>query len=105
MGCRITEAQRELIDATLAAKPASYDDLARITGLSKWQVAHYMRGAHSASPRRVYIAAYGPDRNGRPFVRLFALGNAQDAPRPGRALSAAEQMRKSRAKKAAHGGK
>ena len=102
MAKRITRAQRKQIDDALAAAPATYDDLVRITGLSKWQVAHYMRAAHSA--RRIHVAQYAPDRNGRPFVRVFAPCAKPDAPRPGRALTPAEQMRKSRAKKAAQGG-
>lgn len=104
MAERITGAQKALIDSTLAKTAVTYDDLARITGLSKSRVAHYMKAAYSAEPKRVYIAGYAPDRNGRPFVRMFAAGNALDAARPGRALTPAEQMRKSRAKKAAQGG-
>ena len=98
---RITqEEQLALVDLLLMGD-MSYDDLARESGLSKAQVARFMRKARD----RVRVSSYGPDKNGRIFVRRFAWGAGPKAERPGRVLTAAEQMRKLRARRKAEAGK
>lgn len=94
---RITNAQRKQLKDLLLFGDQSYDDLVRETGLSKERVAYFMRTVRG----EVRISGYGPDKNGRLFVRLFSWGSGPDEPRPGRTLTAAEQMRKLRARRRA----
>lgn len=94
---RIKQSDQLAIVELLLTGDMSYDDLADQSGLSKDRVARFMRRAR----KMVHVSSYGPDKNGRLFVRRFAWGAGSDAPRPGRVLTAAEQMRKLRARRKA----
>ena len=91
---RITAAQSAQLQRELSSAPATYDQLVVSSGMSKPRLARWVK----SNRENLYVAEWTPDRNGRPFVPAFAWGpGRKDAPRPGRALTAAEQMRKTRA--------
>lgn len=81
----------------LQTKPMTYEQLCEASGLSEQRMA-YWRKSNAAN---IYVADWAPDKNGRPFVPMWAWGNQPDKPRPGRAMSSAERMRAHRAKKKA----
>ena len=98
--CRKRNNPRLMFDKqrALQAEPQSYDDLCHISGLNKPAVARWIKSLRpDTGERHVHIADYGPDRNGRLFVPLFAWGNEEDAERPGDSRTDAERMRKLRA--------
>jgi hypothetical protein len=81
----------------LKEKPRSYDELARVTGLNKPAVARWVKLMRAVTPSPIFISGWGPDKNGRLFVPLFAWGTAPDAERPGDSRTDAERMRALRA--------
>lgn len=99
MSKRITQSDQMALVELLLTGNYSYDELAEETGLSVLRVSRFMRKASASG--EVRVSSYGPDKNGRLFVRKFTWGPGPDAPRPGRVLTAAAQMRKMRARRKA----
>lgn len=81
----------------LAAEPMTYETLQARSGVSKVSLARWVK----INRARIRIASWAPDKNGRPFLAMFQWGDAPDVPRPGRALTGAEQMRKLRERRKA----
>ena len=88
MAERITQQQSLALQQLLRDKPMELATRMATRRLARWVKKHRAD---------LHVAAWGPDRNGRPFVPVFAWGRRPDTPRPGRALTPAEQMRKTRA--------
>lgn len=91
---RITILHTELLRENMLKQPMSFDQMAELAGLSKQSVQRWVRAIRAA--KLMYIAAYGPDVNGRLFVPLFAWGKGDDVERPGQVRTAAERMRAKR---------
>lgn len=81
----------------LMAKPMTYEQLCEAGGLTLQRAAYWRK----SNADDIYVIECAPDKNGRPFVPVFAWGKAPDAPRPGRALTSAERMRALRSKRKA----
>lgn len=92
MGERITTQQSVRMRDALSEKAMTYDDLVVLTGMRKPRVARWVKNNRES----IRVAGWGPDKNGRLFIAKFAWGSEPDAKRPGRVLTAAEQMRKVR---------
>lgn len=88
----MTDGMSMVLRDLLVSEPMTYDTLQARSGLSKFALARWVK----THRERLHIAGWAPDKNGRPFVAMFLWGDAADVPRPGRALSGAEQMRKLR---------
>lgn len=97
MAERITTQQAVQMRDALAEKPMTYDDLVVLTGMVKPRVARWVKNNRGS----IRVAHWAPDKNGRPFVPVFSWADGADKPRPGRALTPAEQMRKVRERRAA----
>ena len=80
----------------LAKEAMTYDTLVLRAGISKPRVARWVK----TNRANIHVAGWAPDKNGRMFLAMFRWGAAPDLPRPGRALTPAEQMRKQRQKRA-----
>lgn len=89
-----TTARHWLMLQLALQEPSSYEDLVDMTGLKKPVVARLVRLLHSEGA--VHRVGWGHDRKGRDFVALYEWGPGLDIPRPGRKISAAEQMAKLR---------
>ena len=98
MGERITTQQSVRMRDALSEKAMTYDDLVVLTGMRKPRVARWVKNNREF----IRVASWGPDKNGRPFVQVFSWAEGDDAPRPGRALTPSEQMRKVRDRRAKH---
>lgn len=96
MADRMTPDVAAVLVNRLVDGPATYDEMAAHTGISKPRVARWVKNCRSF----IYIAGWAPDKNGRPFLPQFRWGAAPDEPRPGRTLTPAEQMRQSRQRRA-----
>lgn len=86
----------------LKESPATYEQLSAFSGVSKRALSRFIALLRepNVSPNNVYISSYAPDRNGRPFVPLWAWGpGQQDAPRPGDTKTDAQRMKEARAAK------
>lgn len=99
MADRITSRMSMYLRDLLTASPLSYADLVQYTGISQPRVARWVKGNRAD----IRVVSWSPDKNGRLFCPVFRWGAGADAPRPGRVLTAAAQMRKSRAG-GTHGG-
>lgn len=85
------------MQTALTAKPQTYADLVRISGLKQPAVTRWVKVLRGA--RVVFIASWGPDKNGRLVVPEFSCGPGPDAKRPGCVASAAQRMRNTRARR------
>lgn len=93
MAERITQQQSLALQQLLREKPMGYADMELATSMAARRLARWVK-KHRAD---LHVSAWAPDKNGRLFVPVFAWGRRPDTPRPGRALTPAEQMRKTRA--------
>lgn len=104
MAERMTAVAAATVGDLLKIKGHTYQQLAETTGLSIRALTRFVRSDRSAErmaagKHSIYVAGYAPDKNGRSFVPIWRWGRGrEDAPRPGRMLTPAEQMRKSRRK-------
>ncbi len=88
----------------LQSAPHSYDQLAQVAGLGKNAVQTWVKTLRTQEPAPIFIEAFGPDKNGRPFVPLWrwrTSADQADAQRPGDTFTDAERMRRFRAEKKA----
>lgn len=97
---RITTQQSVQMRDLLLVMPLTYDELVTVTGMVKPRVARWVKN----NRKDIRVTSWAPDKNGRPFVPVFSWGAGADVPRPGRALTPAEQMRKVRERRAAERG-
>lgn len=95
---RMTAALSAAIQEALVEVPMTYDRIATAYGLSKTSVARWVKSMREPV-KRIYVADWAPDVNGRKFVPMWAWGRRTDAARPGPSRSDAERMREHRAKK------
>lgn len=95
MAERITVKKAVELRDLLLATPLTYEQLSAISGLSAERTARWRKN----NAANIYVADWAQDKNGRPFVPMWAWGTQPDKPRPGRAMSSAERMRVLRAKK------
>lgn len=100
---KIIETRRRITTATSLAmadalKKRGYTDqaLADAHGLGAAAVARWRRLLREETGN-VYVEGYALDAMGRPFTPIWRMGAGTDAERPGRTLTPAEQMRKTRA--------
>lgn len=88
------------MQTALTVSGHTYDELAAISGLAKEAVARWVKALRKTEPAKgIYIERWAADRRGHPVVPVWRWGNQPDAPRPGRALTAAQQMAKLRARR------
>lgn len=97
MGVRMTFEESRKLRETISQSPKTYEQLVAASGIKQLRLARWV----ARNRTDIHIASWAPDVNGRLFVPMWAWGAAPDAARPGRVLTAAEQMRVSRAKKKA----
>ena len=95
MAERITVKKALELRDMLLATPLTYEQLSALSGLSAERTARWRK----SNADDIYVADWAPDKNGRPFVPMWAWGAQPDKPRPGRAMSSAERMRALRTKK------
>ena len=100
---KIIETRRRITTATslrmveaLRAKGHTDAELAEKFGLGAPAVGRWRR-ALGEETGLIHVEGYAPDAMGRPFTPIWRMGAGTNAERPGRALTAAEQMRKTRA--------
>ena len=91
---RNTEEDQEKMLAALKGAGATQQQLADLTGLSKITVHRWLGEGVS-----VHVVDYTEDARGRRFVPVYRYGKGKDAPRPGPALTAAQRVALSRARK------
>ena len=91
---RNTEATKQIMVDALKAGGATQQQLADLTGLSKITVHRWL-----GEGVPVHIVDYTEDARGRRFVPVYRYGKGKDAPRPGPALTAAQRVALSRARK------
>lgn len=94
---RMTAALSAAIQEALVEVPMTYERIAQVYGLSKTSVARWVKSMRDPV-KRIYIADWAPDVNGRVFVPMWAWGRRTDAERPGPKRTDAERMRAHRAK-------
>ena len=87
---RIDIIAAQLMQRRLEKGNASYEDLAKVAGISVGSVGRWMRLMKDA--QLVRITNYAEDRLGRPFIPLYTWGKGEDLPRPGQKRTAAERM-------------
>lgn len=95
---RMTLLHAELLREKLVENAMSFEQMAKVVNLSKAAVQRWAKSMREAG--RMYVEAYGPDVNGRPFVPLHRWGTGTDATRPGHTMTDAERMRVKRAEAA-----
>ena len=95
---RIDIIAAQLMQRRLEQGNASYDDLAKVGGVSKASAGRWMRLMKDAE--LVHITDYAEDRLGRPFIPLYTWGKGADLPRPGHSRTAAERMANLRQRRA-----
>ena len=79
----------------LSKTPMTYEQLVAATGMSQPRVAYWRK----SNADNIYVAAWAPDKRGRLFNPVWAWGDGEDAPRPGRSQTSAERMRELRARR------
>lgn len=98
---RNTAATALRMQTALSTAGHTYDELAAISGLAKESVARWVKTLRALPTKVIFIERWADDSRGHPVVPVFRWGNAVDAARPGRRLTAAQQMAKLRARRKA----
>lgn len=100
---KVIETRRRISPATslrmveaLRAKGYTDAQLAKQFGLGAPAVGRWRRTI-AEETGLIHVEGYAPDAMGRPFTPIWRMGAGTNAERPGRTLTAAEQMRKTRA--------
>lgn len=95
---RMTILHAELLREKLSETALSFDQMAEVAEISKAACQRWVKSMREA--KRVYVEAYGPDKNGRPFVPLHRWGAGENAERPGYTVPPADRMRARRSEAA-----
>lgn len=98
---RNTAATQLLMQTALMSAGQTYDELAAHSGLAKEAVARWVKTLRALPTKVIFIERWAEDSRGHPVVPVFRWGAGKDAPRPGRRLTAAQQMAKLRARRKA----
>lgn len=96
---RNTAATQLLMQTALMSAGQTYDELAAHSGLAKEAVARWVKTLRALGT--IHVERWADDSRGHPVVPVFRWGAGKDAPRPGRRLTAAQQMAKLRARRKA----
>ena len=92
---RMTMLHAEVLRDRMVNEAMTYNRMAEVAGLGKTAVQRWARDMRAAG--LIYVAEYGPDKNGRLFVPLYKWGRGRDAERPGDKETPADRMRAKRA--------
>lgn len=100
---RISSADITRMLSAMRRGPKTVAQMAEMTGLSHESVRRWLRVLNAEG--EVHIGSYTKDERGRLFTPQWVLGAGDNAPRPGKQVTAAQRMARMRARRKAQDAK